>query len=84
VKVQCCNIKKKAVISGVKNGYFYFICAHTHTHVYILHYPKMLYVYFTFIFATTTSRPTDGGVVLCLLLSVDHDDGISQRETFSS
>jgi len=33
----------------------------------------MLYVYFTFIFATTTARPADGGVVLCLFLSVDPD-----------
>lgn len=52
-------------------------------HIYLLHYPKMLYVYFTFIFATTIARPTDGGVVLCLFLSVD-PDGISQREVFSS
>ena len=26
--MQCCNIGNKAAISGVKNGYFYFICAH--------------------------------------------------------
>jgi len=44
-----------------------------YVHINLLQYPKMLYVYFTFIFATTTVRPADGGGMLCLFLSVDPD-----------
>lgn len=74
--MQCCNIKKKAAISGVKNGYLHFIRAHIFVAL-----PQNV-VYFSFTSATPTWRTAAGGIVLCLFLSVGLD-GISLREIFS-